>query len=107
VIGLYLVVVDGKVKFASHIIKVIDTEKFKSQLAERGRDRLRIPFQVQNDCIICYSNKERLTVMDILDQNEIRYSIQTIEIPPQMIELSQQKEYSSRSEAMKCFEELQ
>lgn len=84
---MYVLIIDGLVTFATHIVKASINIK-------------EMPFNVESEGIICYSEGELFRAKAMLDGLKIKYTIDDIVIPENLKQISDGVVYASRTEAM-------
>ena len=87
---MHIKVVDGVVQFATHFIYASIPEE----------QRRLFPFQEQNG-IICYSEEEKNKTENLLKENKISYTIETLFFTQDQKNKVNNKKYKSRTEAIK------
>lgn len=88
---MYLSVNDGDVVFATHIIKVGNSQ-----------ENIRVlPFQVEKEGVICYSEDELVKAKEKLDEMKIEYKVEIVLFDNSLKLKTQNMKFKSRSEAIK------
>jgi hypothetical protein len=87
---LYIKLQDNNVVFATHFIRCIFDKK-----------KYNIPFQIENDGVVCYSVEEKQQVENILNNYNITFTTEVLSFTEEQKNKVQGIKYNSRSEAIK------
>lgn len=88
---MYIKTLDGVVSFAEYFISTILTEQQRNIF--RG-------FQVETEGIVCYSEEEKLQAENLLVENNISFSSDTIIFTEEQKQKVNNKKFNCRTEAI-------
>lgn len=86
---MFVKTVDSKPVFATHLIKInVDMET-----------KMRIPFQIEGNNIICYSKEETIKVIKLLKKLKIKYTIKPLDVAKKK-EIDKNIKFKNRNEVI-------
>lgn len=86
---MFVKTVDSKPVFATHLIKInVDMET-----------KMRIPFQIEGNNIICYSKEETIKAIKLLKKLKIKYTIKPLDVAKKK-EIDKNIKFKNRNEVI-------